>query len=81
MLRRLEARHIQEHPFGFPAPDKNRHKRMSGIKDPRGRVGIFARGKVVYGGGSTAAHHKTGYGMGRPPNGALSRRMANLGEE
>lgn len=70
--RRLKANHQQAHPFGFRG---KAIKRMSGVKDPRGRIGIFARGKNVYNGGSMAAHHKKGYGMGRPPKAAIRRRM------
>ena len=80
LQRRLEQRTLQEHPYGFRGKGVEQK-----LPDPRGRTGIFARGKNIYNGGSTAAHHKKGYGMGRPPKGALKRRMSqsaiNLGED
>ena len=50
-------------------------RRLSGIKDSRGAVGIAARGKNIYRGGSRAAHSGGGIQFGRPRKGSISRRM------
>ena len=42
-------------------------KRMQGLKDSRGTVGIMARGKNMYPGGNAAQSGPGGPDMGRPP--------------
>ena len=41
-------------------------KRLSGVKDPRGPVGILGRGKNIYNTTSHAAHKGGGSQYGRP---------------
>lgn len=53
-------------------------RRLMGIKDARGKVGIYSRGKNVYRGGSNAAHAGGGVQYGRPTNEALARRVRRL---
>ena len=50
-------------------------RRLQGVKDARGPVGIKARGKNVYNGGSRAAHSGGGVQFGRPSKNAIRRRM------
>lgn len=50
-------------------------KKMAGEKDSRGPIGIFARGKNVYKGGSQAAHSGGGIQFGRPSKNAIRRRQ------
>ena len=49
-------------------------KRLAGIKDSRGPVGIYSRGANVYPRGSHA-HSGGGYQYGRPRKTAIQRRM------
>ncbi len=50
-------------------------RRLQGIQDSRGKVGIYSRGKNIYKGGSSSAHKGGGVQFGRPKNGAIERRM------
>lgn len=50
-------------------------RRLSGVKDSRGKIGMFSRGKNVYNGVSSAAHKGGGIQFGRPKKAALERRM------
>lgn len=50
-------------------------RRLQGIKDSRGPIGMFSRGKNIYGGVSNAAHKGGGIQYGRPRKAALERRM------
>ena len=50
-------------------------RRLSGVKDSRGKIGIFSRGANIYNGGSKAAHKGGGVQYGRPRKEAIERRM------
>lgn len=50
-------------------------RRLQGQKDARGKVGMFSRGKNIYKGGTPNAHAGGGVTFGRPPVGAMSRRL------
>jgi hypothetical protein len=50
-------------------------RRLSGVKDSRGKIGIFSRGANIYNGGSKAAHQGGGVQFGRPRKEAIERRM------
>lgn len=54
-------------------------RRLMGLKDARGKVGMYSRGKNVYRGGTHAAHAGGGVRYGRPPKEALARRMRRTG--
>lgn len=41
-------------------------RRLRGIQDPRGKVGMFGRGKPVFRGGATSPHSGGGPQYGRP---------------
>lgn len=47
-------------------PEEEVMKRLQGIKDSRGPVGMFARGKNMYPGGNAAQEGPGGPDMGRP---------------
>lgn len=47
-------------------PEEEIMKRLQGIKDSRGPVGMFARGKNMYPGGNAAQEGPGGPDMGRP---------------
>lgn len=53
-------------------------RRLLGLKDSRGKVGIYSRGKNVYRGGTHAAHAGGGVQFGRPPKEVLARRMRRI---
>lgn len=54
---------------------KRQTNNLPGVKDSRGPVGIFSRGKNVYNGSSKAAHSGGGVQFGRPSKNAIRRRM------
>lgn len=49
-------------------------KRMQGLKDSRGPVGMLARGKNMYPAGNNAQSGPGGPDMGRPPDPGLANR-------
>lgn len=58
--------------------DEALQRRLKGIQDSRGPVGILARGKNIYNGASTAAHSGGGAQFGRPRTNQVDPQTQNI---